>query len=233
MALGFTAPSNAEFRNRVQYDARAGRLFKVDREQDRDGNWISNKVESRFPFKAIMDLENIEVGYIKFATGSVDFQMVKIGEPKPQRPTEMIDGKNAYKEGLRVLMYSKALGGVRELSHTAACVLGAIDKVHTEYMAQRAQNVGLVPVVEWQDTIAIVTGQGAKKSTNYAPLLQIVQWVQRPADLSGQTSTAAAPSAAAPQTTQPAPRQSAHVPPPPPPPAAKPVAAELDDDIEF
>jgi len=42
------------------------------------------------------------------------------------------------------------------------------------------------------DTIPIESGSGAKKSTNYQPVFQIIGWVKRP---SGLNETAAAPQA--------------------------------------
>ena len=227
MALGFTAPTNsADFLPRVQYDARSGRLHKIERSQDRDGNWESEAVEVKLPIMTLMDFENIEVGWIKFGGGAPDFKLVKIGENLPPKPTELdANNKPAYKQGFRIKLYSKKfLGGLREFSHTASCVLAQIDALHTQYEAEKAANKGKVPLVSWLDTVAIKTGSGPKSSTNYAPVFKLESWQPKPAEFEVPEAPPAVPATTKPVTS------GGHVPPP----AAKAAPAPTaDDGTEF
>lgn len=178
MALGFNfsdGGSGGEIIPIIKFDCRSGRMFRRDRVNGED-----NVVDISRSFKAVFDFENIEVGYINFDTGSApDFQVVRFGEKQPDRPSEK------HKPGVRLLVkLSKELGGdLRELASTARAFLRGIDELHSAYAAGSAANPGKLPVVALKDTVAIVSGEGAKKSTNYSPVFEIVGWVARPADL--------------------------------------------------
>jgi hypothetical protein len=206
MALGLrTESASGDFAAIVKYDAKAGRMFRVDREQDGAGNWISSNVDITTPAPSfIIDLAGIEVGYISFV-GQPDFKMVPLGFPLPQRPAGVdANGKAAYNQGFRVRIFSpKALGGVREWAATAKCVLSAMDGLHSAFEAAPESKKGLLPVVCLETTTPVTSGQGAKKSTNYAPVMKIVKWVERPSDfpaannepstISGESKSAPAP----------------------------------------
>jgi len=178
MALGFNfseGGSGGEIIPIIKFDCRSGRMFRRDRVNGED-----NVVDISRTFKAVFDFENIEVGYINFDTGTApDFQVVRFGEKQPDRPSEK------HKPGVRLLVkLTKELGGdLRELASTARAFLRGIDELHTAYGAGAAANAGKLPVVVLKDTVAITTGEGARKSTNYSPVFEIVGWVARPADL--------------------------------------------------
>jgi hypothetical protein len=161
----------------IKYDARAGRIFRVDRE---DG--VSDQVDITHEFKAIFDLENVEVGYIKFETGQApDFNMVPLGSPMPARASP------EHKQGVRLLVkLSAAHGGdVRELSSTAMSFLGKISELHDKYEEGVAANPGKLPVVAMTGSETIKT----QKSTNYAPIFKISGWASRPADLPSKSTS--------------------------------------------
>lgn len=210
MALGLSTESGGgDFTPVVKFDARAGRMFRVDREQDGGGNWNTNNVEITNGFTAVMDLENIEVGWLLFAAGvAPQLTLVKLGQTLPARPSDQ------HKQGFRMLMkLGKSSGGdVREIAATSKAVLGAVDELHTAYEAQKAANPGKLPVVALTGSKAIVSTGKGQSSTNYAPIFEIQKWVDRPAELGG-TGGAAQEEAA----------------PPPPPPAAP----SASDDDEF
>lgn len=210
MALGLqTESGGGDFTPVVKFDARAGRMFRVDREQDGGGNWNTNNVEITNGFTAVMDLENIEVGWLLFAAGvAPQLTLVKLGQPLPQRPSDQ------HKQGFRMLMkLGKSSGGdVREIAATSKAVLGAVDDLHTAYEAQKAANPGKLPVVALTGSKAIVSTGKGQSSTNYAPIFEIQKWVDRPAELGGAAGA-----------TQ---QEAAPTPPPPAAPAAS-------DDDEF
>ena len=109
--------------------------------------------------------------------------------------------------------------------------MAAIDQLHDAYMAAPEAKEGKLPVVACPSTEAVVQAMGnGAKSTNYKPVLQIVNWVARPADLpvtSGPTPVAVA--APAPVAAPPATGSKVATPP-----VAKPAAAPaVVDDTEF
>lgn len=208
MGLGLkTESSGGDFLPRIQYDARAGRFFQIDRTQNASGGWETQTSELPVPAmsKFAMDLENIEVGWIKLGQGTPDFRMVPIGSPMPAQPEGRDDkGNPLYRQGFRVKVYTKGLG-IRHWNHTAKCVIQAVDALHEAYLAERDGHPGMLPVVQVIKTIPVTTGQGAKQSTNYQPVFEIEQWIDRPEGLRNATQTA--------QVDQMA-RDAAQVPPP-------------------
>jgi len=175
----------------VKYDARAGRIARRD--------YVNNEnvtVDISRSFKAVVDLENIEVGFINFNTGTApDFCVVKHGDKMPAPPT------GDHKPGVRFLLkLGKDCGGdIREFASTAKACLRGVDELHTAYLAGAAANPGKLPVVVLTDTIPVTTGEGTKKSTNYIPKFEITGWAPRPADLVHVPKARyAAPAAAAP-----------------------------------
>jgi hypothetical protein len=211
----------------VKYDARAGRFFRNDRTQDSSGNYTNTPVDITSTFKAVLDLENVEVGYLKFAAGSApEYLLVKLGNPMPAKPA---DAK--WKQGARVMMklHASCGGDIRETSSNAAAFLKGIDELHTLYESQKAANAGKLPIVTLKTTIPVTSGSGDKKSTNYQPVFDIVGWAARPVDLVHTAKQPSATPAAAPAVTQstatPPATGSTQVAPPP---ARQPAMADAD-----
>lgn len=185
MALGLQTESGGggDFTPIVKFDARAGRMFRVDRTQDGGGQWQTENVEITNGFQAVFDLENIEVGWFLFAAGvQPQSETVKIGQALPARPNDQ------FKQGFRLLMkLGKDLGGdVREIAATSKAVIGAMDELHSAYEADKAANAGKLPVVALKGSKAIVSTGKGQSSTNYAPIFEIVKWVGRPPELGGE-----------------------------------------------
>lgn len=218
MALGlnYSSGGNGDIIPFVKYDARAGRLFRRDRTQDGGGNYISNDEDITNSFKAVVDLENIEVGYAKFGAGSApEFVLVKLGMPMPHKPAD-----SGFKQGVRLMMklHSSCGGDVREISGNSSAFLKGVDELHTAYEAGKAANAGKLPVVTLKSTTPITSGTGQKKSTNYQPVFEITGWAPRPNDLvhvpknadqqtAPATQTASAPSTGSTQVSAPAAKQ--------------------------
>jgi len=182
MALGFnySTSDGSDIVAYVKYDARAGKMFRNDR-AEHDGKFENSTFEITNIFKAVMDMENVEVGYLLFVAGSAPaYLLVPFGAEYPARPK---DGK--WKQGLRVMMkLDPACGGdIREISSNATAFLKGFDELHTNYEMKRRQYPGKLPVVVLRNTVPITTGSGEKKSTNYSPVFEIVDWVPRPANL--------------------------------------------------
>lgn len=196
MALGLNTESGGgDYAEICKFDARAGRLFRVDRSEGATG-WETNNVEITQGFQAIMDLDNIEVGWGLFASGvAPSFALVKLGEAMPARPSDQ------HKQMFRLLMkLGKASGGdVREFGSQSKCVIASIDDLHTAYEAQKAANPGKLPLVAMTGTKQITSTGKGQSSTNYQPQWEIVRWLDRPDDLNA-TGKPGAPSDPLPNT---------------------------------
>ncbi len=178
MALGLSMGNGGDggASAHCKYDARAGRMFRIDKVEGQE----ATPIEITQGFAAVMDLANIEVGWILFQSGvGPDRHLVKIGHPLPVRPSK------EHKQGFRINMkLGKSIGGdVRELMQTAGCVIAAMDQLHSQYSAAAESKVGKLPIVTISGVTAVHAGQGAKRSTNYAPNFTITGWVDRPAEL--------------------------------------------------
>ena len=185
MGLGFSTESRSsgDIIPIVKWDAKAGDMIRVDREQDASGAWIKNEEEITFPCKFVADFDAIEVGWLSFDTGAPDFQMVRIGEEMPERPS--VGHKNAF----RLRIYSKSLG-LREFSHSAKTVLRKMDELHNQFEAERGANADKSPVVEIEGTepVKINTPQGELRFK--VPNWKIVAWVDKPDEMSGAPAPA-------------------------------------------
>jgi len=177
MGLGLNVSSGGgDFMPIIKYDARAGRIHKIDRVQGADP--ISTEITNNFT--AVFDLANIEVGWALFRDGMApDWHMVRVGQPKPARPSP--EHKAAFRVNVKL---TKQNGGdVREFGSAARCVIVSIDVLHDAYAASDESKRGMLPVVAMVGTEQIKSGGGAKSSTNYQPKFEIKSWVERPADM--------------------------------------------------
>lgn len=188
--MGLGLPVNTgggDFKRIVKYDARAGRVHRIDRVEN-NGTFESVPVEITNGFAAVFDLANIEVGYALFQKQAApSWVMVKLGQPIPAKP----EGK--YKQAFRLdIKLAKSLGGdVREFGSAAGCVIAEMDKLYDAYSKAPEAAAGKLPVVAITGTSQVKSGE----STNYAPHFAITAWVDRPSDLSPVTPSAAKPAA--------------------------------------
>ena len=188
------AGSNGEFVPVLEYDAKAGRFFRVDRVQDADGNFVSDQVDITQIVKMIADFENIEVGNINFVAGQApDFRLVRMGEQVPAPPSDQ------YKYGVRFMVkVSKECGGtepVREIAGTSKAWLSAIEHIYPQYLAGKDANPGKLPVLIVEKITPIKSGSGARTSTNYHPTFKLSGWAPR-GDLTYVSKAAVTPSMA-------------------------------------
>lgn len=211
----------------LKFDARSGRLFRLDRLNDGAG-WSTDQVDITRSFKAVFDLENLETGWVDFVPGSAPIMsLAKIGQPLPPKPTD------TARNGVRILAkLSKDNAGplspVRELSGNAKVFLQGMEEVYLAYQAGAAANPDKLPVVVLKDSVPVKSGTGDKQSTNYKPVFEIVGWTSRGdfVHTPKGSAPASAPSSAAPSTG------STVVPPPSAPassPAKQPELVDSDD----
>jgi len=179
--FGFSTETSqgGDFLPILKYDARAGRFFRVDR-VDTGSGFVGESADITNSFKAIVDFDNVEVGWIDFQPGSApSFALVPMGSKLPDRPTPR------HKNGVRFMVkLAKECTGpdgkaIREVAGTSKAFLSGIENVYLEYQKGKAVNAGKLPVLTLVKTVPIKTGSGEKSSTNYHPVFAIAGWVPR------------------------------------------------------
>lgn len=195
--FGFsTEPTSGDFLPIIKYDARAGRIFRMDRTADG-----REPVDITPIFAAVFDLENIETGWMNFSGTAPDFKLVRMGEVLPVRPSLN------HKNGIRLLckLHPQCAGPdrpIREFSTSAKAALQGLEKLYLAYQQQKPGN-GKLPIVALQGATPVRTGSGDKSSTNYVPTFTIVGWANRPSDLVYVPRGSSGPSQEALPLTQP------------------------------
>jgi hypothetical protein len=151
-------------------------MFRRDR-VDVGGQFTNEDVDITSTFKAILDLENVEVGWMNFNTGGApDFSLVPMGVALPGRPSQN------HKNGVR--SHAEALERVRRRQAHPRTGVGRqgvpvrIEELYLAYQAAKGDNPGKLPVVVLKTT-PIKSGSGEKTSTNYRPKFEIVSWAAR------------------------------------------------------
>ena len=194
MAIGFSLEDKkgGNFLPVIKFDAKAGDFIAINREPQSDGTWEKNEVEIEKPFKFVIDMENLQIGWISFKPGAVDFTMVHIGEKIPARPTD------DHKQGIRARIFMKD-HGLREFSHTSKNVLRAFDALHDQYMAAVGSHSGKMAVVEVTGTDVVKMQTKDQGELRFrVPRWNISGWVDPPAAFAGEAGQAATPAAPAP-----------------------------------
>jgi hypothetical protein len=176
--FGFsTAPSAGDFPPICKYDARSGRMFRIDR-TEKNGNFENVAVDITASFKAIVDFENLKVGPMLFASGTApDFNLVTIGEELPALPSPK------HKHGVRLMIkLAKDCSGdkpIREMAGTSKAFLSGVEAVYTQYLAEKDNHPGKLPAIDLEKTTPVRSGTGDRSSTNYQPTFKIVGWAPR------------------------------------------------------
>lgn len=181
MAIGLNVEEKqgGNFLPVIKFDAKGGDFIIINREPQSDGTWEKNEIEMPTPFKFIADMDNLEVGWISFKPGAVDFTMAKVGTRLPDRPSE------DHKQGVRLKIFLKE-HGLREFSHTSKNVLRAFDALHDDYCAQAHKNSGKCAVIEVTGTETVKMQTKEQGELRFkVPKWKIAGWVDRPAALDG------------------------------------------------
>jgi hypothetical protein len=199
MAFGMKAPPAGDFAEIVKYDARAGRLFRMDYDPVTKEKTPVD-VTTPAPRFAV-DFGSLEVGYAHFAPTGPDFRMVAEGHPLPEQPTEKdLEGKLKFRPAFRVKIYGKILLGLRELASAANVVTASVEDLYHKYQAAAEAQAGKIPIVELTRTMPIQMGKGTRQSVVYAPCFAIVGWTDRVPEMGPRT---VAPPLGAPRTSTP------------------------------
>lgn len=188
MALGLDVgnKSSGDILPILKFDAKAGDFIRQDRFQSESGAWEKNEEEVKLPLEFAVDFENMEVGWLSFASGHPDFAMTRIGGEMPARPTL------EHKQAFRIRLANDDLG-LRELSGSSKTLLRAMDKLHDEYLSQFKANPGkfAVVVVDDLETVKVNSPQGELRFKS--PLWRIGGWVDAPEAFQGNRASTPAP----------------------------------------
>lgn len=225
----------------ISYNAKAGRLFLLDRVQQPDGQWATNKQDVTMTQPAFaVDFGTLEVGWLYFSPSSAPLMVLApYGQPMPPRPASPggvnQDGKPAqFKSGFRVHCVGQSIGGVREMAANSGATIEGLNALHTLDQAAPEAAADMLPLVKLSNVLPVKSGQ----SENFMPHFELLRWVPRPTDILGprtvpcptggaRTAPQAAAAPAAPS------RPAGHVEPPAPQPAAPAPAKELADAMPF
>lgn len=177
MGLGLPAGGTGDFILYAKYNAKAGRwASKYEGEGDKE---VANMT-------AIFDLENIKTGQIKFAAGQAPEQSFdsSVGANDATQPDD------GFKRGFLVHIFSeKNIGGLREFSSNAGVCNEAMNSLYDAYEKGKGDNPGKLPVVKCAKVEAIE----GKHGTNYQPVLEIIQWADRPEEMVGDSGSSSVP----------------------------------------
>ncbi len=175
MPLNIKTEGTCDFLRIIKYDARAGRMIRVDRTQGTNG-WDTEEIDITDDFTGVFDFDNAEEGHLAFINGRPDFVMVLVGEAFPDQPSE------GHRHAFRIPIYSKKLlGGLREFSHTAVTVTGVFKALYETWETAPERGNGKVAVVRLAGTTAKkINVPGGGQSTVYVPGLVIEKWIDRP-----------------------------------------------------
>ena len=167
----------------------------------------------------LLDLKNIRTGWLRFREGQAPERVI---DPSLDRAATS-PGED-FKRGFVVTAFSpKFFGGAVEFSSASIHLSNSVRELYAAFEEQGAkpENRGKVPVVACKGSEAMKDKYG----TNYRPRLEIVKWVDRPAEMADESPVedadvwkGGAPSAA---------RPAQHVAPP----AAKPAANPLSEPL--
>lgn len=123
----------------------------------------------------IADLANIATGWLRFREGEAPERSI---DPSLDRAAP--SPGEGFKRGFVLSVFSqKCFGGLVELSSASIHMGNAIREVYQAFEQSRADHPGQVPVIACTGSEPMKDKYG----TNYRPTLELVKWVDRPAEL--------------------------------------------------
>ena len=191
--------SNEQFMDIVKFDSRSGRMSRIDRDPN-GGPSVPTEITRHF--KAVFDMEHIDVGYVKFAAGMApDAAWAPWSETMvfPEQPSP--EHRRGFR--IKIKLHKDCGGDLRELSGNAKALVGGLNDLHNKWLEERAAHPGKVPVVVLGEPTVVTTQNRQGVSTNYAPAFEIVGWANSPPEFKAWVQAppqAVARPAAPPQT---------------------------------
>lgn len=183
------AGEGGDFTPILSYNAKAGRLFLINREQQSDGGWDTNKIDVTMSQPAFaVDFGRLEVGWVHFTVGGApQWHMVAYGNPPPPKPASPGSDEKGkalqFRNGFRLPVAGNAIGGVREFAGNSAAMINGMNDLHTAYEIAPEASAGKIPVVKLVNVVEVKSGQGS----SFQPVFAIQAWVDRPDVLGPRT----------------------------------------------
>jgi len=186
MALMIDQGSSAASGNIVKIDCKS-RMVKY-RTEGEDGEI---EVEPA-TFAGIIDLPNIEIGYVRFSPfdkRTAPHKLISTGKVRPvTKPDDTRDdkGRPVWRGGFSVnVKLPKSMGGgVHDMTSSTMLLGQAVDALHDLFLAAPESAQGKLPVVRISNWEPIKTkNQDGGTNTNYKPIFAISSWVDRPGDM--------------------------------------------------
>lgn len=151
---------------RIEYDAKAGRMARVDRTADETAFTKTDITMSQPAFA--FDFGTIEIGWLNFQAGiAPSFALTPYGHPMPARPDA------GHKAGFRLRVWDGREAATRELTSCAGVTVNAIEALWDQFSAAPEAAAGQLPVFRFANVV--VSGR------NYAPVFTLLQWIPREA----------------------------------------------------
>ena len=123
----------------------------------------------------LADLANIATGWLRFREGEAPERAI---DPSLDRAAP--GPGEGFKRGFVLAVFSENFfGGLVELSSASIHMGNAVREVYQIFEDQRGSHPGQVPVIACTGSEAMKDKYG----TNYRPKLELLKWVDRPADL--------------------------------------------------
>jgi hypothetical protein len=184
--FGIEMPSGGDITPIVKFDARAGRMFKMQYNHDTREK-MPVDITSPAP-KFAIDFGSLEVGYGCFTATGPDLRVVPMGQSLPSQPSDRDDkGSLKFRPIFRVKLYGKVLDGLREWASSAKVVMESVHDLYNKFLAAQEATTGKIPIVELTSSIPVIMGKGARQTTAYAPKFAIVGWAERVPELGDRT----------------------------------------------
>lgn len=163
--------NDGDFTPYLKYNAKAGRFYAKA-----DGG--TEEVEIVNPVLAF-DMANIKTGWLFYSEGAGP---EKVWDPAPDQAAPKPRDPRKFKRGFEVMVYGNGIIpntqqklGLREMSSTAANVIGAILRMYADYEDGLKANAGCIPIFACRGVKPINGAYG----TNYEPQFALEGWVPR------------------------------------------------------
>jgi hypothetical protein len=169
--MGFMQTANGDggdFKVYVKYNAKAGRWYTKEDKPDSEDFEVTDMT-------AVFDFKSLKTGWFLFAPG-----VAPVKQLNDELRHWAVKPSPDFKQGFQIDVFSnKNLLGVREFASTAGAVIEAMNNVYDDYDTSPESKAGKLPIVKCASVKPIVSKHG----TNYQPVLAIVGWTDRPAEL--------------------------------------------------
>jgi len=134
--------------------------------------WTNNNNEEITLKKVVFDIDNIKTGWLLLGVGVRDWvQDESVGKKGPQPSPE-------HRRGFDITLYNKEIGAAAFSSNGVGNNI-MLETMYKACIAERAANLGKLPVLEYQGSKAEKIGKG----TTRIPQFALTGWVARPAGL--------------------------------------------------